>query len=72
MLHDHSLTVLRDMLRRREISSTELTRHCLDRVAQYSDLNAFITVDESGAMSAAAADDAQLTATMDAATFRDG
>ena len=60
MLHDHSLTVLRDMLRRREISSTELTRHCLDRVAQYSDLNAFITVDESGAMSAAAAADAQL------------
>ena len=60
MLHDHSLTALRDMLRRREISSTELTRHCLDRVAQYSDLNAFITVDESGAMSAAAAADAQL------------
>ena len=60
MLHDHSLTVLRDMLRRREISSTELTRHCLDRVAQYSDLNAFITVDESSAMSAAAAADAQL------------
>tara|TARA_Y100001934_G_scaffold266259_1_gene345495 strand:- start:263 stop:1717 length:1455 start_codon:yes stop_codon:yes gene_type:complete len=60
MLHDHSLTVLRDMLRRREISSTELTRHCLDRVAQYRDLNAFITVDESGAMSAATAADAQL------------
>jgi len=60
MLHDHSLTVLRDMLRRREISSTELTRHCLDRIAQYSDLNAFITVDESGAMSAAAAADAKL------------
>ena len=60
MLHDHSLTALRDMLRRREISSTELTRHCLDRIAQYSDLNAFITVDESGAMSAAAAADAQL------------
>ena len=60
MLHDHSLTALRDMLRRREISSIELTRHCLDRIAQYSDLNAFITVDESGAMSAAAAADAQL------------
>ncbi len=60
MLHDHSLTALRDMLRRREISSIELTRHCLDRTAQYSDLNAFITVDESGAMSAAAAADAQL------------
>ena len=60
MLHELSLTALRDMLRRRKISSTELTRHCLDRIAQYKNLNAFITVDESGAMSAAAAADEQL------------
>ena len=60
MLHEHSLTALRDMLRRREISSTELTRHCLDRIAQHKNLNAFVTVDESGAMSAAAAADEQL------------
>ena len=60
MLHEHSLTALRDMLRRREISSTELTRHCLDRIAKHSDLNAFVTVDESGAMTAAALADEQL------------
>ena len=60
MLHEHSLTALRDMLRRREISSTELTRHFLDRIAQHRDLNAFVTVDESGAISAAAAADEQL------------
>lgn len=60
MLHEHSLTALRDMLRRREISSTEVTQHCLDRIAKHSDLNAFITVDESGAMTAAAVADRQL------------
>ena len=60
MLHKHSLTALRDMLRRREISSTELTQHCLDRIAKHSDLNAFVTVDESGAMTAAAVADEQL------------
>ena len=60
MLHEHSLTALRDMLRRREISSTEVTQHCLDRIAQHSDLNAFVTVDESGAMTAAAVADRQL------------
>ena len=60
MLHEHSLTALRDMLRRREISSTELTQHCLDRIAKHSDLNAFVTVDESGAMTAAAVADEQL------------
>ncbi|MGB1772858.1 MAG: Asp-tRNA(Asn)/Glu-tRNA(Gln) amidotransferase subunit GatA [Arenicellales bacterium] len=60
MLHEHSLTALRDMLRRREISSTELTQHCLDRIAKHSDLNAFVTLDESGAMAAAAVADKQL------------
>ena len=60
MLHEHSLTALRDMLRCREISSTELTQHCLDRIAKHSDLNAFVTLDESGAMAAAAVADKQL------------
>ncbi|HAU42893.1 MAG TPA: Asp-tRNA(Asn)/Glu-tRNA(Gln) amidotransferase GatCAB subunit A [Gammaproteobacteria bacterium] len=60
MLHEHTLTALRDMLRRREISSTELTQHCLDRIAKHSDLNAFVTLDESGAMAAAAVADKQL------------
>ena len=60
MLHEHSLTALRDMLRCREISSTELTQHCLNRIAKHSDLNAFVTLDESGAMAAAAVADKQL------------
>ena len=60
MLHEHTLTALRDMLRRREISSTELTQHCLDRIAKHRDLNAFVTLDESGAMAAAAVADKQL------------
>ncbi len=53
MPHRHNLTTLRDMLRRREISSTELTRHFLERIDRHSDLNAFITVDEEGALAAA-------------------
>ena len=60
MFHEYSLTALRDMLRRREISSTELTRHCLDRINEHRDLNAFITIDESGAMATATAADKRL------------
>ena len=60
MFHEHSLTALCDLLRRREVSSTELTRHCLDRIDEHRDLNAFITIDEAGAMAAAAAADQQL------------
>ena len=60
MFHEHSLTALRDMLRRRQISSTELTRHCLDRISEHRNLNAFITIDEPGAMAAAAAADKRL------------
>ena len=60
MFHEYSLTALRDMLRRREISSTELTRHCLDRINEHRDLNAFITIDGSGAMATATAADKRL------------
>ena len=60
MFHEHSLTALRDMLRRRQISSTELTRHCLDRISEHRNLNAFITIDEPGAMAAATAADKRL------------
>ena len=60
MFHEHSLTALRDMLRRRQISSTELTRHCLDRINEHRNLNAFITIDEPGAMAAATAADKRL------------
>ncbi|MGE4659856.1 MAG: amidase, partial [Arenicellales bacterium] len=60
MFHEHSLIALRDLLRRREVSSTELTRHCLDRIDGHRDLNAFITIDEAGAMVAATAADEKL------------
>ena len=53
MLHQHSLTALRDMLRRKEVSSEELTRHFLDRIGQFSSLNAYIAVDEEGAIESA-------------------
>ena len=53
MLHQHSLKTLRDMLRRGELSSVELTRHFLDRIASFAHLNAFISIDEEGAMAAA-------------------
>ena len=60
MFHEHSLTALRDMLHRRQISSTELTRHCLDRISEHRNLNAFITIDEPGAMAAATEADKRL------------
>jgi len=61
MPHRHSLTTLRDMLRQREISSSELTRHFLDRIARYDDLNAFITVEEETAMASAQQADKHLS-----------
>ena len=61
MPHRHSLTTLRDMLRQREISSSELTRHFLDRIARYDDLNAFITVQEETAMASAHQADKRLS-----------
>ena len=61
MPHRHSLTTLRDMLRQREISSSELTRHFLDRIARYDDLNAFITVEEETAMASAQQADKRLS-----------
>jgi aspartyl-tRNA(Asn)/glutamyl-tRNA(Gln) amidotransferase subunit A len=61
MPHRHSLTTLRDMLRQREISSSELTQHFLDRIARYDDLNAFITVEEETAMASAQQADKRLS-----------
>ncbi len=53
MPHRYSLSTLRDMLRQGEISSVELTRHFLERIERFTDLNAFITVDAEGALAAA-------------------
>ncbi|MDP6948734.1 MAG: amidase, partial [Arenicellales bacterium] len=53
MPHRYSLSTLRDMLRQGEISSVELTRHFLERIERFTDLNAFITVNAEGALAAA-------------------
>ena len=53
MLHLLSLRALRERLQKREVSSVELTKHFIDRITKFSDLNAFISVDEEGALAGA-------------------
>ncbi len=60
MPHQFSLTTLRGMLRRREISSTELTQHFLNRIDQHASLNAFISLDHEGALESAKQADADI------------
>jgi len=50
MTPDHTLSTLATMLRDKSMSSTELTRYYLDRIADHEALNAFITVDEDRAL----------------------
>jgi aspartyl-tRNA(Asn)/glutamyl-tRNA(Gln) amidotransferase subunit A len=60
-MHTKTLLELSQALHTREISSVELTRYFLDRIARYDgQLNSFITVTEDIALSQAAAADAQL------------
>ena len=60
-MHTKTLLELSHALHAREISSVELTRYFLDRIARYDDqLNSFITVTEQLALSQATAADAQL------------
>ena len=52
-----SATEAARLIRCGSISSTELTKALLDRIKKYGNLNAFITVNEEGALAAAAAAD---------------
>lgn len=56
-MHKLSLTELIDGLRKKHFSSRELTQHYLNRIQQHKNLNAFISVDEEGALAAADAAD---------------
>jgi len=59
-MHTLSLTALTKALQQREFSSTELTQHYLNRIEKYQELNAFISIDAKGALSAAALADKAL------------
>ncbi|GAB3310920.1 amidase [Haliea atlantica] len=60
-MHDLTVAQLIDGLRSKQFSSTELTRHYLERIRRLDpQLNSYITVDESGALDAAAAADRAL------------
>ena len=56
-LHDRGVADLGRLLRRREVSSVELTTHLLARVATHQHLGAFLCVDETSALEQARAAD---------------
>ena len=63
MLHNLSIGELADRLSKRQISSTELTRHFLGRIERLNPaLNAMITLTSKQALADAAAADARLAA----------
>jgi len=60
-MHNDTLKQLSDKLANKDISSVELTQHCIDRVNRYDDkLNTFITLDEEFALAQAKAADARI------------
>ena len=60
-MQDKSIRELASGLRSGEFSSVELTRHYLDRIAQYNErLNSYITVTDEAALAAAESADARL------------
>ncbi|MEQ1528323.1 MAG: Asp-tRNA(Asn)/Glu-tRNA(Gln) amidotransferase subunit GatA [Methylococcales bacterium] len=61
-MHNKSIAELAKGLRSGEFSSVELTQVFLDRIQQYSDLNAYITVTAEAALHSAKAADQRLAA----------
>jgi aspartyl-tRNA(Asn)/glutamyl-tRNA(Gln) amidotransferase subunit A len=59
-MFDKTVAELARALRRKEISSVELTRTFLERINKYKDLNAFITVDPERSLAQARAADARI------------
>ncbi|PLW82896.1 Asp-tRNA(Asn)/Glu-tRNA(Gln) amidotransferase GatCAB subunit A [Kineobactrum sediminis] len=60
-MHTQTVAELARQLREKQFSSVELTRSYLDRIQALDGvLNSFVTIDESGALAAAAAADARL------------
>ena len=57
VLHELSLCEMSDFLAKGKISAREITDSCLQRIADTSKLNTFITLDEEGARDAADASD---------------
>ncbi len=59
-MHTQSLQALIQALQQRQLSSTELTQHYLNRIHNAKSLNAFITINEESALLAAARADKTL------------
>src|SRR3990167_5328345 len=59
-MFDKTVAALSAALRRKEISSVELTRAFLERINKYKELNAFITVEPERSLAQAGAADARI------------
>ena len=57
-LHEHTLAELSGLLQRREVSSEEIVRHCLERARRHDDLGAFLHLAPDAARAQARESDA--------------
>ena len=57
-LHEHTLAELSGLLQRREVSSEEIVRHCLERARRHDDLGAFLHLAPDAALAQARESDA--------------